>query len=130
MEKMLVAERARDKRSERNVAAGAKKRPMLLVRRREMSEAASRQLAKNRESLQKLHSKAATTIAELREWCKLATEASEELKVVKANAVLLLRLCKAAWEDVDPQTSELSELQEQLGRRMPNYCSCQQNTAK
>lgn len=56
----------------------------------------------------------ATVTAEFREWRKLATETTEELKVAKADVVLQSGLPEAAQKDMDAQTAKCAELQEQL----------------
>lgn len=115
--KALNAKRARVERLKRHIAAEAKKRQNLLPERWEKSEAANRQLAEDRESLQKLQSKVATVTANVREWRKLPTDTAEGLKVATTGVVLQSGLWKAAQEEMDIKTDEIVELQEQLAAK-------------
>lgn len=114
VEEALDVERARVKCPECDVAAEDVKRQQLLADCRETSETASRQLAKDGESLQESRSKVATLAAELRKLRKLAAETAEEMKVAKDGVVVQLELLEAAREEVDTQSAEIAELREQL----------------
>lgn len=119
VEEALKTEGARVECLEYFVAAGADKRQLLLAKRWEKSETASRQLAENEELLQELQSKVATITAERREWRELAAETAEELKSAEAGVVLQSRFRDDTQEDMDFQTAELAELYEQLATTNP-----------
>lgn len=82
-----------------------------------MSQAASRQMAKNLESFHDLQSKIATTTAQLRQWRDLTSETTEKLRVSQADVAQHWTLRKSARESMNAQATSSTESQERLAAK-------------
>lgn len=111
-EELLSAKRARVERPDRENATEAKERQQLLAEPRERSQTATHLLVEGGKSFQDSQSKITTATAELRELREPVAETVEELKLLYVNVVLQSAFKERAREEMDAQTTEMTELQE------------------